>query len=245
MALDVGPKAALFGFSSIIINDEDIRQRLSDQILLAENLRPDPDDYAAVCPGRSDRACLNNLLTQRGRFLTTQALDQRLAKTMASYQAWLLELENLPLYPGLEDLIFRCRTAQIPMGLVTGAARSRVESVLKKVQLTEAFEVVVTGDEIPTEGSKPAPDGYLKAIEQLNHRPGAPFLKPGDCLAVEASFAGIAAAKSAGIPVIGVAHSYPNHMLQRRANWVVDYLREIRFEWIAERFGGQRAEVEV
>ena len=38
-------KAALFSFNGIILNDEDIRQTLSEEVLLDEKLRPDQHDY--------------------------------------------------------------------------------------------------------------------------------------------------------------------------------------------------------
>ncbi len=237
-------KAALFGFNGIIINDEDIRQTLSEQILLAENLRPNPDDYHEVCVGRSDRACLKALLSQRGRTVSDDMLSKLLIKENATYQTWLESQDKLPLYPGLEDLIFRCRTAQIKMAIVTGAEREQVTSVLDRAELSEHFSVVIAGDDISAEGSKPSPDGYLKAIERLNQAHSDLQLQASECIAIEDSFAGIKAAKNAQIPVIGVAHTYPNHMLQRRANWVVDYLREIKFEWIEEKFGGAKVDEE-
>ncbi|MEL6816204.1 MAG: HAD family phosphatase [Cyanobacteria bacterium J06598_3] len=233
-------KAALFSFNGIIIDDEAIRPRLSEQILLAENLRPNEDDYYEVCLGKSDRACLNALLYQRGRSMSPEALDKLLAKESAVYETWLNELDKLPIYPGLEDLIFRCRAAQIKMAIVTGAERSQVMSVLNRADLAQYFEVVVAGDDISINGSKPSPDGYLKVIERLNQTYAGLQLKADECIAIEDSFAGIESAKQATIPVVGVAHTYPNHMLQRRATWVVDYLREIKFDWIGEKFGGER-----
>ncbi len=232
-------KAALLGFNGIIINDEAVRQTLSEQVLLSENLRPNPDDYHDVCLGRSDRACLKALLSQRGRTTPPQALDKMLAQESATYQTWLDNLEKLPIYPGLDDLIFRCRTAQVKMAIVTGAERQQVLSVLEKADLTEHFPVIVTGEDLSAEGSKPAPDGYIKIIEKLNEKYPELQLQLSECIAIEDSFAGIEAAKSAQVPVVGVAHTYPNHMLQRRATWVVDYLREIKFDWVGEKFGGE------
>jgi len=232
-------KAALFGFNGIIINDEEVRQTLSEQVLLGENLRPNPDDYHDVCLGRSDRACLKALLSQRGRTAPPEALDKMLAKESATYQIWLDNLEKLPIYPGLDDLIFRCQAAQIKMAIVTGAERQQVVNVLKKAELTEHFTVIVTGEDISADGSKPAPDGYIKVIEKLNEAHPDLQLHASECVAVEDSFAGIEAAKSAQVPVVGVAHTYPNHMLQRRATWVVDYLREIKFAWVGEKFGNE------
>ena len=232
-------KAALFGFNGIIINDEEVRQTLSEQVLLSENLRPNPDDYHDVCLGRSDRACLKALLSQRGRTVPPEALDKMLAKESATYQIWLDSLKKLPVYPGLDDLIFRCQAAQIKMAIVTGAERQQVINVLEKAELTEHFTAIVTGEDISADGSKPAPDSYIKVIEKLNEVHPNLQLHASECVAVEDSFAGIEAAKNAQVPVVGVAHTYPNHMLQRRATWVVDYLREIKFDWVGEKFGNE------
>ncbi|MGB3638193.1 MAG: HAD family phosphatase, partial [Rivularia sp. (in: cyanobacteria)] len=46
--------------------------------------------------------------------------------------------------------------------------------------------------------------------------------------------AGLQAAKAAGMKVVGVANTYPFHMLQRQSNWTVDYLNELEFERIKE-----------
>lgn len=233
-------KAALFSFSGIIINDEDIRQTLSEQVLLTENLRPNSDDYTQVCLGRSDRACLKALLAQRGRNVNDDVLDKLLAQASSAYQTWLNELDKLPIYPGIEDLIFRCRAAQIKMAIVTGTERPQVMSVLDRTALASHFEIIIAGDNLSASSSKPAPDSYLKAIEQFNRNNEQLHLQPDECIAIENTFTGIESAKKAQVPVIGVAHTYPNHMLQRRATWVVDYLREIKFDWIGEKFGGDR-----
>lgn len=230
-------KAALFNFNGILINDEEIRRTLSEQVLLAENLRPNPDDYHEVCLGRSDRACLKALLAQRGRTANEEMLTRLLAKENAAYKTWLEGIDQLSIYPGVEDLIFRCRTAHMKMAIVTGVERSQVESALQKAKLSEHFPIVITGDDISAEGSKPAPDGYLKAIEKLNQIYPDLKLTAEECIAIEDTFSGIEAAKRAKVPVVGVAHTYPNHMLQRRANWVVDYLREVNFEWIGQPYG--------
>lgn len=233
-------KAAFFSFSGIIINDEDIRKTLSEQVLLAENLRPNQDDYYEVCLGKSDRACLKALLYQRGRDVNSDTLDKLLQKECAIYKEWLADLQKPPIYPGLEDLIFRCRTAEVKMAIVTGAERQQVSDVLDRAGLAEHFALIVAGDDISLNGSKPSPDGYIEAIARLNKLHPQLQLQADECIAVEDTFSGITAAKSARIPVVGVAHTYPNHMLQRRATWVVDYLREINFDWIGEKFGKER-----
>ncbi|MBD0268878.1 MAG: HAD family phosphatase [Cyanobacteria bacterium Co-bin8] len=225
-------KAVLLDFNGIVINDEGLHKYLIEQLLLEENLRPDSAEYNLVCLGRSDRACVADILSRRGRLVTDAYLDQLLEKKSANYRIEMATLDQLPLYPGLDDLIFRIRAAQLKLAVVSGARRSEIEWVLEKIGLRQTVSVIVSCDDISVKASKPAPDGYLMAIERLNQHFSELALKPADCLAIEDSFAGIEAAKQAGVPVMGVAHTYPYQMIHRRATWVVDYLSEIDLDWL-------------
>lgn len=221
-------KAVLFDFNGVIINDEPIHQQLTEQILIEENLRPTPGEYRQVCLGRSDRACLTELLMRRGRVVSESYLVQLMKRKAQAYQQQLEKVEKLLLYPGLEDLIFQLRAKKLKLAVVSGAVRAEIELVLNWVNFTQYFPVIVAGDDIAA--SKPKPDGYLLAVERLNQQDSALQLQPWECLAIEDTPAGIQAAKTAGIPVVGVANTYPFHMMQRQANWVVDYLHELELE---------------
>lgn len=224
-------KAVLFDFNGVIINDEPLHQQLIDQILIEENLRPKPGEYRQVCLGRSDRACLTDLLTRRGRVVSETHLLQLIKRKAQAYQQELEKLE-LRLYPGLEDLIFQMRSRDLKLAVVSGAIRSEVELVLNRATLAEYFPVIVAGDDITT--SKPEPDGYLLAVERLNQQYCDLNLQPSECLAIEDTLAGIQAAKRAGIQVVGVANTYPFHLLQRQANWTVDYLCDLDLERVQQ-----------
>ncbi|HIK55309.1 MAG TPA: HAD family phosphatase [Synechococcales cyanobacterium M55_K2018_004] len=218
-------KAVLFDFNGVIINDEPLHQKLIDEILVEENLRPKPGEYWEVCVGRSDRACLKELFERRGRILTDAQLDELVARKSRYYQQQLQEIEKLPTYPGLQDLIFQIRAAQLKMGIVSGAVRREIELVLERLQLTPYFSVIVAGDDI--KASKPEPDGYLLAVEKLNQVYPDLGLEAANCLVIEDTFAGLQAGKRAGMQVVGVANTYPFHMMQRCSNWAVDYLHDL------------------
>jgi HAD superfamily hydrolase (TIGR01509 family) len=233
-------KAVLFDFNGVIINDESIHERLIEQILLEENLTLKPGEYKQVCLGRSDRACLQDILNSRGRIVSEQYLTQLLKKKAELYALELEKLEKLPLYPGLDDLIFQVRSRSVcardsrnlNLALVSGAIRKEIELVLNRAKLAEYFPVIVAGDDITT--SKPEPDGYLLAVERLNQAYPELNLQPSECLAIEDTPPGIQAAKRAGMQVVGVANTYPFHMLQRLANWTVDYLTDLELERVQE-----------
>jgi HAD superfamily hydrolase (TIGR01509 family) len=225
-------KAVLFDFNGVIINDEAIHERLIEQLLIEENLRLSSGEFSRVCLGRSDRACLTELLANRGRVVTEDYLMNLMLRKAQAYQRQLDALEKLPIYPGLADLIFNLRAAQLKLAVVSGALGTEIEAVLQKSQLTAYFSAIVAGDDIQT--SKPLPDGYLLAVERLNQQYPELNLQPSECLAIEDTPAGIQAAKQAGIPVVGVANTYPFHMMQRQANWAVDYLSDLELDRVQE-----------
>ncbi len=227
-------KAVLFDFNGVIINDEPLHDRLLEQVLLEENLRIKPEEYREVCLGRSDRVCLSDLLARRGRVPGDDYLDKLVTRKSSLYQLQIQSMEKLPLYPGLSDLLFQIRAAKLPLAVVSGAVRAEIEQVLKQADLAQYFSVIVAGDEIKT--SKPDPEGYLLAVDRLNQQFSELQLQPQNCLAIEDTFAGIEAAKKAGMQVVGVANSYPFHMMQRCSNWAVDYLNDLEFDRVKEVF---------
>jgi HAD superfamily hydrolase (TIGR01509 family) len=227
-------KAVLFDFNGVVINDEPIHQQLIEQILVEENLRPIPGEFWQVCLGRSDRVCLTQLLNRRGRAVSESYLVQLMQRKAQAYQQQLQKIEKLPLYPGLEDLVFRVRSQKLKLAVVSGAIRSEIELVLSRANLAQHFPVIVAGDDITT--SKPEPDGYLLAVESLNQQHPDLQLQVGECLAIEDTPAGIQAAKRAGMQVVGVANTYPFQMMQRQANWAVDYLCDLELERVQKVF---------
>ncbi|MBD2435445.1 HAD family phosphatase [Nostoc sp. FACHB-110] len=237
-------KAVLFDFNGVIINDERIHLRLIDEILVQENLQPQKVQERQRSLGRSDRACFQELLKNRGRVVTDEYLNQLLNRKAEAYVLELEKLEKLPIYPGVEDLIYQVRSRSVSggdslncnLGLVSGALRKEIELVLNRAKLATYFTVIVAGDDITT--SKPQPDGYLLAVERFNQTYPELNLQPQECLAIEDTPAGIQAAKQAQMQVVGVANTYPFHMLQRCCNWTVDYLTDLELERVQNVFSG-------
>jgi HAD superfamily hydrolase (TIGR01509 family) len=223
-------KAVIFDFNGAIINDESIHQQLIEEILLEENLVLKRGEYRKICLGHSDRACLRNLLASRGRVASEEYLSKLQQKKAQNYVEQIESLEKLPLYPGLTDFIFKIRSSNLELAIVSGAIRQEIELVLKRAELAEYFKIIVAADDITT--AKPQPDCYLLALERLNQEYPELNLQASECLAIEDTLAGVQAAKAAGMKVVGVANTYPYHMLHRQCDWTVDYLNELELERI-------------
>lgn len=227
-------KAVLFDFNGVIINDEPLHEQLIEQLLIEENLRMKPAEFQTFCLGRSDRACLRDVLNNQGRVVSEEYLERLIDRKSQAYRQQLETLETLPIYSDIESFISRVQAAHLKMAVVSGAMRSEIEWVLNRANLASDFSVIVAGDDITT--SKPDPDGYLLAVERLNQLDQNLNLHASECLAIEDTWAGIQSAQKAGISVVGVAHTYPFHLVQRWANWCVDYLSDLEFDRIQQSY---------
>jgi beta-phosphoglucomutase len=99
-----------------------------------------------------------------------------------------LVVDRASAFDGVKETLRVLRNNGIKLALVTGSKRGSVESVLSKVGLLTAFDVIV-GAEDTTVG-KPDPEPYLQAMKKLK----VPAL---DCVVVENAPMGIKAAKAA------------------------------------------------
>jgi HAD superfamily hydrolase (TIGR01509 family) len=130
----------------------------------------------------------------------------------------MVELDHgAPPMPGAVELLRALRAAGTPVGLASNSPRAFVDKALTVAGLHGRFDVTVAGDEVAH--AKPAPDGYLAAAAAL----GA---DPATCVALEDSCTGVAAARAAGMTVIGVP-SFPGVVLDG-ADLVAQSLRDPR-----------------
>jgi HAD superfamily hydrolase (TIGR01549 family) len=120
--------------------------------------------------------------------------------------------------PGAVELVERLR-GRVPLALASNSGREIVDTALATARLTDAFDAIVTADDV-SEG-KPAPDIYLLACERLG-------VRPEDSLALEDTPSGIAAAKAAGLACIAVPQFAETDVSE--ADRVIDSLEELLAE---------------
>jgi HAD superfamily hydrolase (TIGR01509 family) len=111
------------------------------------------------------------------------------------------ELEGGPVepMPGASELIAALRARGMPLGLATNSGREFATRALRAAGIYDHFDAVVSAEDV--ERPKPAPDVYLAAAAELGAEPEA-------CVGLEDSETGVAAARAAGMTVVGVP-SFP------------------------------------
>jgi HAD superfamily hydrolase (TIGR01509 family) len=97
---------------------------------------------------------------------------------------------------GARDLLERLKAQGTPIGLVSNSPMPFVRRSLAIVGFEDIFDVLISGHDVAA--PKPAPDPYLEACKRLGVEAG-----PG-VIALEDSPTGVAAARAAGLTVIGV-----------------------------------------
>jgi HAD superfamily hydrolase (TIGR01509 family) len=129
-------------------------------------------------------------------------------------------------FPGAKEILQHLRQLKlhreppVRLGLATSSVSTSARPFLDRHQLTQFFDVVVTGDEV--ERGKPAPDIYLRAAEKLN-------LPSDKCLVVEDALAGIAAAKAAKMPVVAIPDRrfVDPAAYEKQADYILSNLNEL------------------
>jgi beta-phosphoglucomutase family hydrolase len=105
-------------------------------------------------------------------------------------------LPHLKLIHGLDALLVRAAANRIRMAIGTAAIRPNVDFVLDNLHLRPYFPVIVDADNVKV--SKPDPEVFLKAAEQLG-------IAPDRCIVFEDSPKGIEAARRAGMKAVGIS----------------------------------------
>jgi beta-phosphoglucomutase len=125
---------------------------------------------------------------------------------------------QIPLSNGLTDVLKQLRQQDIRLAVSSSSNRYYVDRVLEYYQLSDWFEATVGGDEVPEK--KPAPDGYLRALELA----GVPA---SAAVAIEDSEAGSLSAKAAGITCIGYRNPTSGEQNLASVDMIINSLSEI------------------
>ena len=177
-------RAVIFDLDGVIWDGEPLYHEAFNVVLDPRGHRVTGEDYAQII-GLSVEAAWD-WVRQHFGLTDTPATFYR-EYNFAVLQLLKTAVEPLP---GVRDLLSGFRGRGVPIGLASASLRQWVDATLAGLRLEGAFDATVSASEV--QRSKPAPDLYLAAAERL----GVP---PGQCLAVEDTGAGIAAAKAAGM----------------------------------------------
>ncbi len=208
-------EAVVFDMDGVLIDSEPVHYE-STRILFEDEFGiPFPESANTEFLGSTDRCMFETL---KARHQLQPPLEEIISRRKALYMD-LLERDGLPWRDGIRDLIADLSESGYRLGVATSGLTRIVEPTLKAGNIRHLFEVVVTGDDVPT--PKPAPDIYLEAARRL-------AIDPARCVAIEDTDVGVRAAKAAGMTVIAFPNSTTRGMDFGPADVVTQKVEGIR-----------------
>lgn len=131
---------------------------------------------------------------------------------------------RLPMKPGVKELLTFLKEHDKKIALASSTRQQVVTDELRDAGIIEYFDRIICGDMVSR--SKPAPDIFLKACEELN-------VSPSDSYAIEDSYNGIRAAHAGGLHPIMVPDLLPaDEEMQSLAEIVLPNLTSV-MEYLA------------
>jgi HAD superfamily hydrolase (TIGR01509 family) len=176
--------AILFDLDGVLINSLESWYQAFNRMLRAYGKKElSRDVFKANCWGPDLRHNLRAL-----------QLGEDAAEYCVREQIKLIAL--IELFPGAEEVVRQTREKyKCKVGLVTNTPRENVNKILAHFNLSNHFDVVMTGDDVIK--GKPDPEMVIKACERLN-------VKPAQVILVGDTKADYQAGKAAGCMVIGM-----------------------------------------
>ena len=214
-------EAVLFDMDGLTINSE-------PQWLAAEIELTAPYGYQW---NTEDQAfCLGGPLSKVGQYMSDVTGGSKDGET---FRREIINLmvnkisQTATFMPGAKELINNLSLVGIPLALVSASPRVIVDAALNHFQPIP-FQTTISSDEVTV--TKPDPEGYLKAARTLK-------ADIRNCLILEDSATGVAAARASGARVIAVPHlvkiepDYQTKVVHSLEELNVDLLREFYLNW--------------
>jgi len=136
-------------------------------------------------------------------------------------------LPHLALLPGLSEFLEKAYQQGIPMAIGSAAIPFNIDFVLDNLNIRHYFKVIVSADDVVL--SKPHPETYLKAAEQLG-------VTATDCIVFEDVPKGVEAAANAGMKAVVLTTTHEQHEFDYLQN-VLCFAKDFEDEAVKSQIG--------
>ena len=122
--------------------------------------------------------------------------------------------------PGVLEMIHAAKEANLKLAIASSSPHSWVDTHAKRLGIFDHFDAVICADDVGVGRTKPNPDLFLLALDQLE-------VKKDAAVVFEDSPNGVKAAKQAGIFVIAVPNPVTSLLVIEDANLILSSLSEL------------------
>jgi HAD superfamily hydrolase (TIGR01509 family) len=180
----------LFDCDGIIADSEEMWNEIDARMLAHYGAAGYQGEYKEHVLGKSFALAVD---FYRERFGITSPLDEMIevrTRIAAEFYA-----EHIPTYAGVAEVLAELRALGLKIALATSSVSDCILPFLKRHGITEAFDVIITGEMV--KNGKPHPDIYILAASKVE-------TDPRDCLVVEDALSGLQAGRGAGAHTVAI-----------------------------------------
>lgn len=212
-------KAVVFDMDGVIFDSERAVMQCWKEVASRHNI-PDIEKAILACTGTTMVRTREIMLNLYGADFP---YDEYARESSAIFHSR-YDGGRLPMKPGVKELLTFLKEHDKKIALASSTRQQVVTDELRDAGIIEYFDRIICGDMVSR--SKPAPDIFLKACEELN-------ISPSDSYAIEDSYNGIRAAHAGGLHPIMVPDLLPaDEEMQSLAEIVLPSLTSI-MEYLA------------
>ena len=211
-------KAVIFDMDGVIIDSEPMHTRAAILTLQKYNINISLEYVHTFIGSTTSYMCQKMTDDYKLNITPEELLESNL-----KMKAYLLEKEGHTVIPYIIDLMRDLHNNGIKLIIASSSPTSAIEEVMETLQIKDYFDGFVSG--IMVNHPKPAPDIFLEATKRLG-------ITPSECLVIEDSSNGVAAAETAGITCIGFVNPNSGNQDLRKATLLVEGFDEVDFEFI-------------
>ncbi len=212
-------KAVVFDMDGVIFDSERAVMQCWKEVASRHNI-PDIEKAILACTGTTMVRTREIMLNLYGADFP---YDEYARESSAIFHSR-YDGGRLPMKPGVKELLTFLKEHDKKIALASSTRQQVVTDELRDAGIIEYFDRIICGDMVSR--SKPAPDIFLKACEELN-------VSPSDSYAIEDSYNGIRAAHAGGLHPIMVPDLLPaDEEMQSLAEIVLPSLTSV-MEYLA------------
>jgi HAD superfamily hydrolase (TIGR01509 family) len=209
-------KALIFDFDGLILDTETPEYHVWQSIYREHGFELPDDEWGKIIGGAGlsnfDAAKHLSLLSQ-GRLDSVSLRDRHRSESHA------LNLAQTVL-PGVMDYLHEAKRFGLKLAIASSSPHSWVDTHAKRLGIFDYFDKVICADDVAAGRTKPNPDLFLLALDQLR-------VRKDEAIVFEDSPNGVKAAKSAGIFVVAVPNPVTSLLSIENANLTLTSLTDL------------------
>ncbi len=198
-------QAVIFDLDGTIVDSHPTHFKAYEKLFGEFGIKWTYEEFNAVFAGMGARAIIQSLLTRHGvKDFDLDFLVQR----KRDYFDDFLAHKKLGVVPGFFDFLREVNARGLKKIIASGSHTDNIWSMLRNIGAEKEFPLITSGEEV--KNPKPAPDIFLLAAQKIS-------IAPPQCLVMEDTIHGVAAAKAAGMKCIALS---AEDLKKAHADWI-------------------------